>query len=435
MTVVNTDGSQEIPVVPVPDQEGKVLRSNADGSYAWGAAGAEPGSGKLYVKFGSAPAVDTNFNANSDSNVTLVIPLASAVEGNEEDGLMSSEDKGVLDGLPGKIGGLDDRIIAIEHDYVTSQGLQSALSPIETEVDSLGGRVGSMESGKATKVSQATSGNLASLDAGGDLVDSGISVSGVETAVQNTHSHANKAVLDGIPARSGTDSAMLYSADDNSGIAWKNWSYVTVSKKTANSVLIGKTWYPYVKIGSNYWITENLREPIGTKNTDYWIYDENTVVERGYIYKHETVIKGESGVESDALQALLHDGWHIPTESDAYDLLGTAGTHWENRGYEFMATDATRITPYTDDKGCTDVYGFHVYPSGCYRSTGGPFTPGYELYNDYATYYTKTPAGTSFAVKSFNIHFFDGTRSASIGNSIGGETYLHCCVRLCKSAT
>ena len=290
-------------------------------------------------------------------------------------------------------------------------------------------------SGYIEKVTSGTSGNLAKIASGGSLEDSGVAASGVETAVQNAHSHANKAVLDGIPARSGTDSAMLYSADDNSGIAWKNWSYVTVSKKTANSVLIGKTWYPYVQIGNLLWTTENLREPIGTKNTDYWIYDENTVVERGYIYKHQTVIKGESGVESDALQALLHDGWHIPTESDAYNLLGTAGTHWETSGYEFMATDATRITPYTDDKGCTDVYGFHAYPSGCYRSSGGPFTPGYELYNDYATYYTKTPAGTAFAVKEFNIHFFDGSRSASIGNSIGGETYMHCCVRLCKSAT
>lgn len=53
MTVTSTDGSQEIPVVPVPDQEGKVLKSNADGTYSWGAAGAEPGSGKLYVKFGA----------------------------------------------------------------------------------------------------------------------------------------------------------------------------------------------------------------------------------------------------------------------------------------------------------------------------------------------------------------------------------------------
>ena len=183
MTVTNTDGTQEIPVVPVPDQEGKVLKSNADGTYAWGAAGAEPGSGKLYVKFGSAPEVDTNFNANSDSNVTLVIPLASAVAGNKEDGLMSSDDKGVLDGLPDKIGRLDGRIDTIEHDYVTSQGLQTALSPIESDVASLGGQVGSLDQGKADKVSQATPGNLAALDAGGDLEDSGISGSSVSAAL------------------------------------------------------------------------------------------------------------------------------------------------------------------------------------------------------------------------------------------------------------
>ena len=183
MTVASTDGDQEIPVVPVPDQEGKVLKSNADGTYAWGAAGAEPGSGKLYVKFGSAPEVDTNFNANSDSKVTLVIPLATAEVGNHQDGLMSYEDKDLLYTVPGKLGGLDDRISTIENDYVTSQGLQTALSPIESEVDSLGGQVGSLTEGKADKVSQATSGNLASLDAGGDLADSGISGTAVSDAL------------------------------------------------------------------------------------------------------------------------------------------------------------------------------------------------------------------------------------------------------------
>jgi len=289
--------------------------------------------------------------------------------------------------------------------------------------------------GKADKVPPAAEGNLASLNASGNLVDSGIAASWVTTAVSNTHSHSNKAVLDEIPVRSSTDNAMLFSENDSTAMKWVNWNFVTVSKKTANSVLIGKTWYPYVKIGSNYWITENLREPIGAKNTDYWIYDENTVVERGYIYKHSTVIKGESGVESDALLALLHDGWHIPTESDAYDLLGTAGVYWESHGYEFMATDATRITPYTDDKGCTDIYGFHAYPSGWYRSSGGSYTPGFGGCNDYASYYTKTPAGVAYAVKNFSVYFFDGARSASIGSSMGGETYLHGCVRLCKSAT
>lgn len=285
------------------------------------------------------------------------------------------------------------------------------------------------------KVANAT-GNLPKLKSDGDLENSGIAASDVATSVQNSHSHSNKAVLDEIPVRSGTDSAMLYSADDSSSITWKNWSYVTVSKKTANSVLIGKTWYPYVKIGNLYWTTENLREPIGTKNTDYWVYDENTVIERGYIYKHETVIKGQSGVESDALLALLHDGWRIPTRSDADNLTGQPGTYWEHHGNDFFATDAARITPDTGVTGFTDKYGFHAYPSGTYRASGYGYSDiGFHNVNSFATFYTKTPYDAAGLVQSFYVSFPNGSYTVGRGESIGGSTGLSCCVRLCKSAT
>ena len=285
------------------------------------------------------------------------------------------------------------------------------------------------------KVANAT-GNLPKLKSDGDLENSGIAASDVATSVQNSHSHSNKAVLDEIPVRSGTDSAMLYSADDSSSITWKNWSYVTVSKKTPNSVLIGKTWYPYVKIGNLYWTTENLREPIGTKNTDYWVYDENTVIERGYIYKHETVIKGQSGVESDALLALLHDGWRIPTRSDADNLTGQPGTYWGHHGNDFFATDAARITPDTGVTGFTDKYGFHAYPSGTYRASGYGYSDiGFHNVNSYATFYTKTPYDAAGLVQSFYVSFPNGSYTVGRGESIGGSTGLSCCVRLCKSAT
>ena len=285
------------------------------------------------------------------------------------------------------------------------------------------------------KVSNAT-GNLPKLKSDGDLENSGIAASDVATSVQNSHSHSNKAVLDEIPVRSGTDSAMLYSADDSSSITWKNWSYVTVSKKTPNSVLIGKTWYPYVKIGNLYWTTENLREPIGTKNTDYWVYDENTVIERGYIYKHETVIKGQSGVESDALLALLHDGWRIPTRSDADNLTGQPGTYWDRHGNDFFATDAARITPDTGVTGFTDKYGFHAYPSGTYRASGYGYSDiGFHNVNSFATFYTKTPYDAAGLVQSFYVSFPNGSYTVGRGESIGGNTGLSCCVRLCKSAT
>lgn len=220
------------------------------------------------------------------------------------------------------------------------------------------------------KVSNAT-GNLPKLKSDGDLENSGIAASDVATSVQNSHSHSNKAVLDEIPVRSGTDSAMLYSADDSSSIAWKNWSYVTVSKKTTNSVLIGKTWYPYVQIGNLYWTTENLREPIGTKNIDYRIYDESTVVQRGYLYRKHAILKSNDQEathtlleESDAMQALLHDGWHVPTENELNSLCSLKGGY--DGGCHFFATDAFDVGGVVYSREPLDTYGYKGYPSGYY---------------------------------------------------------------------
>ena len=52
------------------------------------------------MRLGSAPeATDTGFNANSETDVTVDIPVASAVAGEETDGLMTSSDKSKLDGI------------------------------------------------------------------------------------------------------------------------------------------------------------------------------------------------------------------------------------------------------------------------------------------------------------------------------------------------
>jgi uncharacterized protein (TIGR02145 family) len=281
------------------------------------------------------------------------------------------------------------------------------------------------------------SGNIPKFRVEGDLEDSEIAVSDVATVVQNSHFHSNKDVLDEIPSPLNPENSMLLSESDNTQMKWVNWNFVNVSKKTDNSVLIGKTWYPYVKIGNYYWTTENLREPIGTKGTDYWVYDENTVVERGFIYKHETIIKGQQGVESDALLALLHDGWHIPEQYEARALLSYQDPYyWEHNGIRFFATDADRLMPKPVTPGTfTDTLGFHAYPSGEYRLPGhGWSDQGFNNMTLYAFYYTKTPYRAANQVYNFHIQYSPGNYSAGI-DSFGGETYLYGCVRLCKSVT
>ena len=119
MTVTNTDGELEVPVVPVPTEVGLVLKSGEDGEYGWG-HGEVPGDGKLKVKLGSADAADTGFSADVHSDVTLEISVATG----SADGLMSATDKTELDRISA---GFDEKAERTE--------LTEAVSEIDGRMD------------------------------------------------------------------------------------------------------------------------------------------------------------------------------------------------------------------------------------------------------------------------------------------------------------
>lgn len=316
---------------------------------------------------------------------------------------------------------------------IDSVDVNAAITPaavneaLERAVSDLGQRIDT----KVDKVGTGHVNNVASFDSAGNLKDSGITASDVATSVQNSHSHSNKAVLDEIPVRNETDSAMLYSADDSSSIAWKNWSYVTVSKKTTNSVLIGKTWYPYVKIGNYYWITENLREPIGALNADYRIYKSETVDQRGYLYAKRTLLKTTDTEpenteieESDALLALLHDGWHLPAAGELRQLKALENDY---SGQEFFAIDAFDVGGVVYSRQPTDKYGFKGYPSGYYRADSG----GYLKMSNYLCIASKTAAYNG-QWQCWLLNLMPGSYT-NIMSDMDKTAFLS--VRLCKRAT
>lgn len=119
MTVANTDGNQEVPVVPVPTEVGLVLKSGETGEYGWG-HGEVPGDGRLKVKLGSADAVDTGFSADVHSDVVMEIPVATC----DADGLMSAADKTELDRISA---GFDEKAERTE--------LTEAVSEIDGRMD------------------------------------------------------------------------------------------------------------------------------------------------------------------------------------------------------------------------------------------------------------------------------------------------------------
>ena len=73
-------------------------------------------------------------------------------------------------------------------------------------------------SGKADKVSNSTNDDLASLDANGNLKDSGLPKSGVRDAIDNTHRHTNKTILDLIPDTLGEIGEALVIDDEGTGL-------------------------------------------------------------------------------------------------------------------------------------------------------------------------------------------------------------------------
>jgi uncharacterized protein (TIGR02145 family) len=278
---------------------------------------------------------------------------------------------------------------------------------------------------------EGATGNIPKFRAEGDLEDSEIVASDVATAVQNSHSHSNKVILDEIPARNNTDNSMLLFENDGTPMKWVNWNFVNVSKKTDNSVLIGKTWYPYVKIGNYYWTTENLREPIGTLNTDYRIYKSETVEQRGYLYAKRTLLKTTDiepeyteMEESDALLALLHDGWHLPA---AWELRQLKDLKDDYSGHEFFAIDAFDVGGVVYSRQPTDKYGFKGYPSGYYRANDG----GYLKMSNYLCIASKTAAYNG-QWQFWYLDLMPGSYS-NVMSSMNKTAFLS--VRLCKRAT
>lgn len=200
MTVANTDGNQEVPVVPVPDAAGLILKSGEDGAYEWGSAGAAPGHGKLILNIGNTRGVDTGFNADSERDVTFTIPEAT----DAADGLMSSADKAEFDRISGAAfdakaekSDVDDAVAAINTTMETlSENLEgeingldetkadktsvdSAVTALTGRIDTTDSNVSSLESSKADKDTDAAEDNLAKFDSTGNPVDAGKSLDDV----------------------------------------------------------------------------------------------------------------------------------------------------------------------------------------------------------------------------------------------------------------
>ena len=404
MTVVNTDGSQEIPVVPVPDQEGKVLKSNADGSYAWGAAGAEPGNGKLYVKFGSAETVDTGFTANSENNVTFAIPVASAEQGASADGLMSAADKAKLDGIEQgaqanaietvmaagvalEVSGKSVDIPAAAAPAQGSSGVAGLMSASDKgKLDGITGYVASASVSGRTLTLTPKTGEAVTFEDTGDA-----NVIETVNLGNSALTPENRAVT--IPLfNSTTNGAVTAPASENRNAAsflngMGDWSMLDeategdIDDMFVEGVMIGGREYPVVKIGTQTWLAENLDYKFegltvgqgildSVPSADYYNQDEETYGVTGYRYG--LLYNWYAANYLETHKATLIPGWHVPTREEWIVLETFIG---EN----VMGDKVRSTTRWTNGNG-TDDYKMTIYPAGTYDEDYGFVNTGLLTY-------------------------------------------------------
>ena len=169
-------------------------------------------------------------------------------------------------------------------------------------------------------------------------------------------------------------------------------------------VNIGGRSYPYVKIGNQLWLAENLDYkfevtgnplPIGVsgvpESSAAWYYnnDESTYGvngnKYGLLYNWYAIKYLE-----DNKNSLLPNGWHVPSTTEWDTLANTVGS--SNAGTVLKST-----TDWTSGTG-TDVYGFTALPSGKYGGSGS-----FSDLGSYANFWTSTEYNSSLAyLRIFN---------------------------------
>lgn len=188
-------------------------------------------------------------------------------------------------------------------------------------------------------------------------------------------------------------------------------------KNSVYFVKIGSNTYRCVKVGNMLWMAENLREPIGTLNTDYFVAwnsaEDSEKYLLGNIYKWGCVCKSD-GSMSDELAALIPSGssWHVPTKDEGTALaVAIGGT---GSGFKLYADSSlwTISTP-------TDEFGFRSLPTGYYNGSN-------VIKNQMSFFWTSTSASSANA---YDFYFqANGTVNPADSSSKTNRAFS---VRLC----
>ena len=172
----------------------------------------------------------------------------------------------------------------------------------------------------------------------------------------------------------------------------------TINPTTTETVKdIDGNSYKTVKIGTQTWMSENLRvtklndgTAIGTTmDSTSWMnakspyfrkYDANTDVSKdGYLYNFYAV----------TTQKVCPTGWHVPSTSE-WDVLKTTLGGEEVAGGKMKATETSSWI--SGNLGATNESGFNALGSGCFNASNGLYHKGLQTY-----FWTSVEKDSTFA--------------------------------------
>lgn len=157
--------------------------------------------------------------------------------------------------------------------------------------------------------------------------------------------------------------------------------------------------YNYLKIGDQYWLSENLRFKPDSGN--YWAYNNNEadIIAHGYLYDWETANK------------VCPDGWHLPSKAEWTELANYLGG-FDVAGGKMKMEGTSLWNPPNED--ATNSSGFSALPTGIYN--------GYDVFDGRGnlTYFWSSEVTLniywlSLSIGSLGKSYFDlGHESASV---------------------
>jgi len=131
--------------------------------------------------------------------------------------------------------------------------------------------------------------------------------------------------------------------------------------------------YATVKIGDQVWMAENLRTTHysdGTALESFVMNNDAALVDQyGRLYRWDTALRVEDGSspESEGVQGVSPEGWHIPSEAEWLELIRYLGGKAIAGGKLKAAGGDHWQSPNT---GATNETGFGALPTGWFDFTG-----------------------------------------------------------------